>query len=776
MKVSGLNFQRFALFLILSIAVFSLSLPAAAQSKGTFSDAPVAKAIEKARAFLWSKQLPDGSWGKQGGGHRAYDDGPTALAVYALMASGESANNPKMIKALDWMAKQENDFTYCLGLRCNAWVMANKETNNKYRTQLRKDLRKLLTGQINGGYGYECKPGVTKGRTDNSNAQYGVLGTWAAARAGEEIPNAYWKLVLGHWNRHQCPDGGWGYSGANNSTATMTAGGIATLFVCFDHMLYSQFSRCKVKIDLKQLYRGLDWMGKNFAKVLQSGKYGIGDLFYFLYGIERVGLACGYKYFGTADWYKLGAEKLLASQSPNGSWRGKWREIVATSFAMLFLVRGQHAIAFNKLEFEGDWNNRPRDLAQLTRWLSGVLERTLNWQVINLKVPVEQWHDAPILYLSASDKPEFSEADLKKLKKYIHQGGTIFSATECNGPRFRTGIRQVYKKLFPKYELKLVPRDHPLYKAHYKMQTARPAFYMIHNGIRPLVLHTDYDTPRAWQLYQTAFMQPSFQIASNMVMYVTDMGKLRNRGVSHWPAPPTRKASATVKIARVKHAGNWNPEPASLQRFSMLLQQQTGVKAEIETVAAGELAAGDAAVACLTGTGKVDLTKDQLQALKKFTDKGGLLVVDAGGGSAEFADAVEADLRQAYDTIVIRKLSTMSPVYMLKGREIESVSYSRKAKLVRGLSKRPQLRGIEAQGKLRVVFSREDLTGGLLGSPMYDRAGYSPESAFEIMRNIVLHAMGDKAPKPTSKATPPAKPGKKPAKKPAKKKPAKKKR
>ena len=43
-----------------------------------------------------------------------------------------------------------------------------------------------------------------------------------------------------------------------------------------------------------------------------------------------------------------------------------------------------------------------------------------------------------------------------------------------------------------------------------------------------------------------------------------------------------------------------------------------------------------------------------------------------------------------------------------------------------------------------VIFSRDDLTAGLAGVQVYGIRGYQPESAFELMRNILLHAAGVK--------------------------------
>ena len=59
----------------------------------------------------------------------------------------------------------------------------------------------------------------------------------------------------------------------------------------------------------------------------------------------------------------------------------------------------------NKVQYEvgnkkeANWNQRPRDLANLSRYIGKQTERELNWQIVNLKAPVEELHDAPILYI-----------------------------------------------------------------------------------------------------------------------------------------------------------------------------------------------------------------------------------------------------------------------------------------------------------------------------------------------------------------------------------------
>ncbi|MBI5725510.1 MAG: DUF4159 domain-containing protein [Planctomycetes bacterium] len=558
------------LFTAIAIAalIVVFSQPAHAQRGrlvASFTDEDVSKAIEKGVKYLWSLQMDDGSWGPMG---RPINDrgqssqsytitGLTALACYALLECGADPKDPRMQKALEWLATAQEKYvelkdslpettdwrTYAVGLRCNVWMLANKSTNNKYKKNFETDVNWLLNGTNDGGYGYivPSKDTVSRSRDamDNSNSQYGVLGVWAGQRAGMEIPRDYWDKCMKFWLRRQNTDGGWAYYEAGDASyGNMAAAGVATMFVCVDALMADKFVKCNQPAEAASINKGLDWFDKNLARTLASPvRYEESAAYYYLYCIERVGLASGYKYFGKINWFKEGVKKILSEQEEGGFWRrggyafdgtrtgGINQTIDATSFALLFMIRGQRPVIFNKLEYKGDWNNRPRDCANLTRWMAKAMEKDFNWQIITLKSEVGEWHDAPIVYIGGSIKPEFSDEDVAKLRTYVQQGGTLFVMTQCGGAAFSTAMKNLYKKLFPKYELTAVGKDHPLNICQYILP-GTPAFSILSNGIRPLVIHTDADLSVSWQTYAIATGRRNFEAAVNISMYVTTTTRL----------------------------------------------------------------------------------------------------------------------------------------------------------------------------------------------------------------------------------------------------------
>jgi hypothetical protein len=745
---------------IASIFLVTAALAAETARGEAFSDQAVERAIGRGVKFLWSKQRKDGSWEeKDVASHGPYRVGPTAICAYALLESGVKPSDRRMAKTMSYLARTRADRTYCLGFRALAYAAAARHDEN-YKKLLRGDVSQLLRSvDRHGGYTYVARGSVPRAkdygkfagsRADSSNTQYGLLGVWAGAMHGLEVPRGYWDLSLRYWAKMQRPDGGWGYSpsGKRDSYIAMTLAGLASVFVCYDNLYASRFLSCRGNARFPAAERGLAWLTKHFGDVAKQGEH----YYYTLYGVERVGLATGYKYFGANDWYKRGAAALIARQDGGGRWKSagghSGGDASTTSYALLFLLRGRRPVLFNRLEYDGDWNNRPRALANLTRWCSRQFEGDVHWQIINLKAPVADWHDAPILVISGAAEPKFSDADLAKLRTFVHQGGSIFSITECGGKAFRDGIRKVYEKLFPKYRLRELPSGHDLYSAHHEWRE-QVKFHEVSNGARPLAIHTDDDLANPWQGMRHLSSKFAYEAAVNVVAYTNDKlalaGGLRFRGTTLWPKRPGGEAARTIRLARLKHEANCDPEPLAYERFGRLMALRTKTKIDVlGPMAIAELPGSGARLATMTGTGAFRLDDKDRQALKSWVQRGGTLAIDAAGGDKAFRESAEVLLRDLFGRRAVRQLAITAPVFALPGFKINRVRYRRRTRALLGRRAEPSLRAVMIDNRPAVYFSREDITCGLVGYPSYTVHGYAPQTAFELLRNITLAASGKK--------------------------------
>jgi hypothetical protein len=167
-------------------------------------------AISKGVRYLLSQQSDNGGWVRRP--TDGWGIGPTALVTLALLSCGEDPQNPPMVEAVKLLKRvrgQETDkATYSVGLRASVFAVLPGASRGP---ELKGDLAwlesNMLPGVRSGLYNYG-----SHGQGDYSNSQYGVLGVWAAAEAGLEVPLSYWRTVENAWLRGQHADGGWGYT------------------------------------------------------------------------------------------------------------------------------------------------------------------------------------------------------------------------------------------------------------------------------------------------------------------------------------------------------------------------------------------------------------------------------------------------------------------------------------------------------------------------------------------------------------------------------------
>jgi hypothetical protein len=580
---------------------------------------------------------------------------------------------------------------------------------------------------------------------DNSNSQYGVLGIWSAAEAGMEIPRKYWTDVEKHWTDDQDRDGSWGYNHGGGSVA-MTLAGLTSLFVCRDYLGTPSSSEGVGRPELPaSIQRGLAWLEAQDRAVQIPG----GDYWgYTLYALERVGLASGYKAFGGHDWYRQLAAEVVKAQKPDGSWNDG--DEINTSFALLFLARGRHPLLMSKLRFEASesgaaWANRPRDVANLARFAGRELERQLNWQVVSAQRDWSEWLDAPILYLASHADPGFDEDEIAKLRSYVEAGGLLYLQADGDSSEFDAFARRLARRLFPQYPLADVPADHFLYQILYKLDGDAVPLKMVSNGVRALMVYSPHDLALHWQQRASNTHPQAFQFGVNLFLYACGKSDLRNRLASIViPEPQQPPKGGVVRIARLRYAGDWDPEPGAWPRFARWFARETDCQVELATVPLHALLPAAAPLAHLTGAAAIPVSDADVEATRRYVDGGGTLLIDSLGGSEAFAASAAQLLTRAFPDASLHKLSEaelpLAPLLPgmddLSATALPLRSYTL-TRLADASSASPQ--GF-VHGKGRVIYTPLDITSGLLGTNTWGILGYTPTTAQSLLKNIVLTA------------------------------------
>ncbi|MFP4053909.1 MAG: DUF4159 domain-containing protein [Phycisphaerae bacterium] len=670
--------------------------------------------------------------------------GRTALVAWTAALAGVSPQrNEALLRAKRWLAEAELEGTYPVATR----VMAMAETKRRDRevTKLmQRDLRWLWGAMGKSGqYTYTPLDGEEGDRYDNSNAQMALMAVDAAARAGLEVPNAYWKQARSWWLAQQQPDGGWAYRQPKNllrvrSYGSMTAAGLASLMACNAWLDDENVVRCReTKVD-EPIDSAMKWLTKNYTLRRNPGK-GVEWYYYWLFSLQRVGMATGHKRIGTHDWYTEGSEELLSRQRSDGSW-GVGNRVEETAFAALFLLRGHRPTLVNKLQWPGRWNTRPRDAANFTDWATNRFELHMNWQIVGLDANDTDWREAPVLYLSGAGPIELKPKHLARLRRYVLRGGMIVSEAACNNGDFTVDMQKLYGKILPEFPLQRMDEGSPIREAVFELKDF--GGLAATNGVRTLAVHL----PRQVSLdlhRKNALLagRISFEVLGNACMAACDLRIADMPQREPWPEAEKFQPRRTIRIARVRHAANWNPEPLAMERLATYMGRSHRIKLEAKTVNLADLDPANHPLATMTGSGKLRLSEAQSKALGRYIQAGGTLVIDAAGGDETFAKSVEEDILPLLPNGWLSRIPSKHKLYADGPETVTKVRYRRATiRRLQEQSTQPRVKMLQVGERIAVYYSREDLTAGLVGYAHYGVDGYQPASARAVYTNVLHHA------------------------------------
>ena len=755
---------------LLAAVVLGTAVPRA--SAGTDED--VDRAIEQLKAFLYRAQgkLNDGRGGDAGepgwfgahdespktkvGGHNG-DGGPTAIALLALIMSGESSQDPRIAGGLRYMRGLEMTGTYALSLRMHAWSYLP----DSYKGILETDTEFMLAGAHPQRSTWSYVANEVSNRLDHSTSQYGALAMWQSAKRGARLPATFWKNAEDHYIKAQYDDGAWSYNeDPSTKRATMTCAGLTVLYVV-QQELYRGADSPNTRLTAA-LDKGIEWMNRNWsANASAHGGNG-----YYMYGVERVGLASGLKFFrnskGDHDWFKQIATVIAKNTGNDGS----GGQIVNSSFYLMFLSRGRVPVWATKVQITEDarhekvrnemkdkkpdeiakalpkpytWNNRPNDLYFASRLLSDFREQELNFFSIPIDVPADEWINAPLAYIASDEPLDLTQAQKDNLRRFVHLGGTLLFSPDRNNAAFLASAKKLAEELFPEYKVAPLPKEHALYNVLYDVSRFR--FDGMNNGARDLVLISNTDLGKPWQSDENFNGNEIWKLTANLFTLVSDRGVLTNRLVDIHE-DKTGKASDAFQLARVQYDGNWEPEPLAWMPVANRLANTTGIDLQVGTVKIEDLVSAKPQMAHLAGVEPVEFSDDQKKALVDYVKGGGTLLVETVGGRGTFSLEVDRQLRDLFGAPSL-SLDDNHPIITGQGLKAglneQRVAFRRLALLNAGGRTNPRLQTFLVGDRPGVIFSHEDLSLGSLRARQYGISGYQADSARALLSNLIQY-------------------------------------
>lgn len=125
---------------------------------------------------------------------------------------------------------------------------------------------------------------------------------------------------------------------------------------------------------------------------------------------------------------------------------------------------------------DGDWNCNPTALenmlTQVARWSKDRIQASVQPNAISVGSDEIFKTKPPFIFLTGHRDFQFTEKEVENLREYLLIGGMLWADNSLPGrrSRFDEAFRREMKRVFPDRDSEVLPKDHPVFHAHFHIK------------------------------------------------------------------------------------------------------------------------------------------------------------------------------------------------------------------------------------------------------------------------------------------------------------------
>jgi hypothetical protein len=201
-----------------------------------------------------------------------------------------------------------------------------------------------------------------------------------------------------------------------------------------------------------------------------------------------------------------------------------------------------------------------------------------------------------------------------------------------------------------------------------------------------------------------------------------------------------------LKVAQLRHEGDWKPAPRAMRNLMAHLQEKAGLDAALLT---RDIRTDDQDLLnykFMYLHGRNEFRFNELKVLKANLETGGTLLADACCGKEAFDKSFRAMIEEMFGKQKLEPIPLTDDLFSkeLNGEKIESVRCRRERADGQGTnpefqSVAPALEGVKIDGRWAVIYSKYDIGCALEKHQSTDCRGHDHESALKLAGAAVLY-------------------------------------
>ena len=717
--------------------------------------------------------------------------GLSSLCTLALLNAGVDTDDPTVAAALRYLRLFTPQETYSVSLQTLVFCEVGARQDD---AAIERNIRLLQSTQIPDGAG---NPGGwtysgLSGKGDPSNTQFAALALGAAVDRGFGIAPEVMPAMVRYWLDRQLPSGGWAYGRGGSMSGSMTCAGIGSLIIARNAS--SQNGRepierldcCNQSDAGEAIDRAMDELATRFTLQGNPGGKSFG-YFYYLYAVERIGRLTGRRLIADRDWYREGAEQLVADQDPlQGRWVSKdgpeSNPDIATSFALLFLAKGKRQVVIGQLT-DASLGQEPAgrsagsaDAAALSGLVGQIQRdwrRDLTWQQVEAPAAaVEDLLRTPVLLVAGGERFDFGDDLTERLAAYVDAGGTLLfdnrGADGCgDAAGFEQSVEAFCRQAFPAATLDPLPPSHPIWFAQRPVDPDAIDPPRWPRGLsaccRTAVFYSPVSLACRWRLAAAIANRvpigdpvrrdviASVSIGENLIAYATGR-QLRDKlddvaVVAGQSAPPPTRGSVPLAVAAIGAGETLVPRAPDRAAGLIADRMPVPLTAIANPISLRDASLADVGVLLLQGRESFELSGEAAAALKTYLERGGLLIISPICGSEAFLQSAVAAVAALTDQ-VFEPMAADHPAWTASygGFDVTSVRLrlppGPAGGRVQVRQAHPVFDSMRIDGYETIFASRYDLACALESQNSIQCPGYDTADAAAILGNLIVYGLG----------------------------------
>jgi hypothetical protein len=411
-----------------------------------------------------------------------------------------------------------------------------------------------------------------------------------------------------------------------------------------------------------------------------------------------------------------------------------------------------------------DWAARPNDLNNLLKSMKSMINVDFACEIKTLAEVDTNPERNPILYRSGHFHFTWTAAERTRLRQYLLGGGMLILNPGMGSKPFFDSAKTELAAIFPETPVQRLSPDHPIFHSHYDLDRveyrqgvrdagyrgSEPWFEGVTLDCRTVAVISRWGMDIGWDALDNDALQgysieSAQKLGVNLLSYATAQQAWAKQAAHAMQFVDESAGSASrMFLAQVVYDGEWKTRHAGLSVLLHQFNQKTTipVRYAVRELRLSDPAIFDAPLLYMTGHEDFRLKPEEVNALRTYLARGGLLFAEACCGRKAFDAAFRRELAKVLPGQPLVPLAGTDALFSLPNAVSRvGVTPALAAQLGNKSAVQPQVLGLMLEGHYGVLYSPFGLAGGWELSPNPYALGYDEAGAIALGENILLYGI-----------------------------------